>query len=378
MIEKLNENSKELSEEYENFVRSHPNGGFAQSLNWAKVKSNWKHQALILRDDNGKIKGTALILIQPVPYINKTMLYSPHGPVCDYDDTDTLKELIKAVEKIGKVYNACLFRCDPDIEAGNSAYEKIFKQSGFSHKKDPVEFTTIQPRNSYILPIGGKSADEIMAGFHHKWRYNIRLALRTGVQCNVCGTEMLDVFCRLMEETGQRDGFQVRSKEYFEQVLNAYGENARLYICTHDGTPLSGALAIRDGQKVSYVYGASTAKHRNLMPNYLMQWNMINWAIESGCNKYDFMGIPHYDNPEHPNYGVYRFKKGFGGKIYTSIGEFDLFLKPILGRLTAWCIRTRLYLSRLQTEKKAVASKPVSEEAKIESENIIRKMQSEM
>jgi len=59
------------------------------------------------------------------------------------------------------------------------------------------------------------------------------------------------------------------------------------------------------------------------MPNYLMQWNMIKWAIESQCDIYDFMGIPHCDEENHSNYGVYRFKKGFNGEIVKYAGEFD-------------------------------------------------------
>ncbi len=58
------------------------------------------------------------------------------------------------------------------------------------------------------------------------------------------------------------------------------------------------------------------------MPNYLMQWRMIEWACESECGLYDFMGIPHYNDPSHSNYGVYRFKQGFGGRVTVYAGEF--------------------------------------------------------
>lgn len=127
-----------------------------------------------------------------------------------------------------------------------------------------------------------------------------------------------------MQATGKRDGFAIRSKEYFEKFLYAFEENARLYMCySPDGEAISGALTVRYGNRVSYVYGASSDTQRNLMPNYLMQWNMIKWAIESQCDIYDFMGIPHCDEENHSNYGVYRFKKGFNGEIVKYAGEFD-------------------------------------------------------
>lgn len=358
MIERLNQADAAACREYEGFVHKHPNGSFMQSLQWARVKSNWMREVLLVRDQQGQLAGTALLLIQPVPYIRKTMLYAPRGPVCAYDDAATLREIITGIESVAKEYQACLFRSDPDIGREDRESLAVFKQLGFRHQYNPPEFTTIQPRNSYVLPLEGKSPEEIFMSFHHKWRYNIRLAKRKGVVCESHGPEGLDAFYTLMRETGKRDGFQIRSRAYFHRLLDAFGENARLYICSKDGVPLSGAIVLRDGRSVSYLYGASTAAQRNMMPNYLMQWTMIQWAMDSGCKSYDFMGIPHYDRPDHPNHGVYRFKKGFGGEIHTAPGEFDLHLSPVWGRLTAVCIRMRLYWSRLATEKKATRSKP--------------------
>ena len=142
------------------------------------------------------------------------------------------------------------------------------------------------------------------------------------MECRVCGTECLDDFYRLMEETGKRDGFCIRSKEYFRRMLENLGEHCRLYICYYEGKPLSGAVTTQYAGKTCYVYGASTAECRNVMPNYLMQWTMIQWAVENGCEIYDFQGIPFYKDETHPNYGVYRFKCGFNGEVLTYAGEF--------------------------------------------------------
>ena len=106
-------------------------------------------------------------------------------------------------------------------------------------------------------------------------------------------------------------------------MLDALGEHCRLYLCYHEGVPLSGAVATQFAGKTCYVYGASSNEHRNLMPNYLMQWTMIQWAIENGCFVYDFQGIPYYFDETHPNYGVYRFKRGFNGQVVVLAGEFD-------------------------------------------------------
>ena len=41
---------------------------------------------------------------------------------------------------------------------------------------------------------------------------------------------------------------------------------------------------------------------------------MINWALEGKNYIYDFQGIPFYNDETNPNYGVYKFKKGFNGE----------------------------------------------------------------
>ncbi len=66
------------------------------------------------------------------------------------------------------------------------------------------------------------------------------------------------------------------------------------------------------------------------MPNYLLQWNMIQWAIETGCRIYDFRGVSGDLTPDNPLYGLYRFKKDFNGDLVQFVGEYDLvFNKPV-------------------------------------------------
>ncbi|MGM9623135.1 MAG: peptidoglycan bridge formation glycyltransferase FemA/FemB family protein, partial [Butyricicoccus porcorum] len=69
---------------------------------------------------------------------------------------------------------------------------------------------------------------------------------------------------------------------------------------------------------------------RKLMPNYLLQWMMIQWALEKGCRIYDFRGVSGDLTPDNPLYGLYRFKKDFNGDLVQFVGEYDLvFNKPV-------------------------------------------------
>ena len=277
--------------EYEAFLQSHPKGHFAQSSLWAKQKPMWTWDAVAVRGEDGKIKGSLALMTRKVPGIGRTLMYGCRGPVCDLDDRETFAQLLEGAKALAKKYKRYVFR----------------------------------------LNVEGKTEDELMAAFHQKWRYNIRLAERKGVSVKICGKEMVPAFADLMLTTGVRDGFVTRKPEYFANMLDNLGEHARLYMAFDpEGTPIAGTLAIHYGDKVWYLYGASSNEHRNLMPNYLLQWRMIQWAVETGCRIYDFRGVSGNVSEDNPLYGLFRFKQGFGGDFTEFVGEEDLVLSPVI------------------------------------------------
>lgn len=313
---------------FEQFVSTHRQGGFMQSLRWANVKVGWGFEAILSRDGDGHIKGAMLVLIKRVPLLGRSLLYAPRGPVCDPYDRETLEDLIAGVDQLAKKHKAYMFRMDPYVLACDQKFIQLATDMGFAFTPDLGDFKTIQTRNNYMLNIEGRTAEEVMAGFHSKWRYNIRVAQRHGVECRVCDKTHIDEFYSLMEKTGQRDGFIIRPKEYFVRMLDCLGDYCRLYLCFYEGRAISGAISTQCAGKTCYVYGASDNEMRNLMPNHLMQWTMIQWAIENGCFLYDFQGIPGYTDENDPNYGIYKFKKGFNGEVVEFAGEFDRIYSP--------------------------------------------------
>lgn len=316
--------------EYEAFVQSSPKGNFAQSSLWAKQKPMWDWKALAVRDEAGAIKGTLALLIRKVPGLPFTLMYGCRGPVCDLSDQAVLRELLNGARQLAKEQKAYVLKLDPDVPSSNTVFRDFMLGQGFQLKEGGKNFEAIQPRYVFRLNVEGKTEDELMAGFHQKWRYNIRLAARKGVEVRICGKEMVPDFARLMLETGVRDGFVTRQPEYFSQMLDNLGEHCRLYMAFHEEVPIAGTLAIHYGDKVWYLYGASSNEYRNLMPNYLLQWRMIQWAVETGCRVYDFRGVSGDLSEDNPLYGLYKFKKGFGGEFTEFVGEMDLVLnRPV-------------------------------------------------
>ena len=322
--------TQETLQEYEAFIQSHPKGNFAQSYLWGKQKPAWIWKAIAVRGEDGAIKGTMAVMIRKMPMVGKTLMYACRGPVCDLDDKETFGQLLEGAKALAKEYKSYVIKIDPDVPSSNTAFADMLQSFGFRSKEGGKNFEAIQPRYVFRLDVDGKTEEELQAGFHQKWRYNIRVALKKGVEVKICGKEMVPAFADLMLTTGVRDGFVTRQPEYFAAMLDNLGEHCRLYMAFHEGTPIAGTLAIHYGDKVWYLYGASSNEHRNLMPNYLLQWCMIQWAVETGCRVYDFRGVSGDVSEDNPLYGLYRFKKGFGGDFTEFVGEMDLVLnKPV-------------------------------------------------
>lgn len=316
--------------EYENFISTHLKGHFMQSAKWAEVKDNWKWEGVIVRGEDKKIKGALSVLIRKLPGLPLTLMYAPRGPVCDPHDKETFRALLSGAKKLARKHKSYILKLDPDIKAEDKEFLAICKELGLSLSKPGKNFEGIQPRFVFRLYLQGRGEEEMMASFHSKTRYNIRVAQKKGVTVEIKGKECLADFHRIMLETGLRDHFMIRSQGYFEKMLDALGEDARLYMAYFEGKPVAGTIAVHYGDKVWYLYGASSNEYRNVMPNYLLQWEMIRWAVDTHCTLYDFRGVSGDLDESNPLYGLYRFKKGFNGEFTEFIGEANMVFSPFV------------------------------------------------
>ena len=321
---------EKTQKEYKEFLEKHERCNFQQSPEWAKVKSNWINETVLAEDENGKIIGAINVLIRKIPIFGNIM-YSSRGPICDIHDISVMKQLTDGIKELAKKYKAIVYKAEPDIESKDEEFRNIVTNLGYKIKDDAKNFRDeIQPRYVFRLDIKGKTEEEIFANFHSKTRYNIRLATKKGVIIKEGNREDLKEFHKIMVETGARDGFIIRQLSYFEKMYDELApEHMKLLLAYYDGQPISGVIPIMYGNKTWYLYGASSNQHRNLMPNYLLQWEMIKMAIARKDDIYDFRGVSGVVDENHPQYGLYRFKKGFGATFTEFIGEIYIPFKPI-------------------------------------------------
>ena len=340
----------------ESYIQSHPNSHFLQMPQWADVKAGWDWRGILVYRD-GKLAGAMSVLIRRLlPGV--TIFYVPRGPVCDRKDPFVMSQMLVAAEDLAREHGAILMMMDPDEPDENRIFREIMESLDF-HERQDSGFGNIQAQHVFRLPLLNRSREDVFQNFSAKTRYNVRLALRKGVQvrqfsgaCRVPEKE-LEAFSALMAETGQRDRFLVRDKEYFRRVLKSLGREAILFMAYLDEQPIAGTIGVFSGRKGWYLYGASGNAHRSVMPNYLLQWEMIRYAMEQHCQFYDFRGVPGDVSADHPLHGLYRFKKGFGGEYCKFTGLYVYRFRPILARCFELALRIlRKYRSlRLQPAK---------------------------
>ena len=323
--------NKTDEEEYTKFLENHERCNFQQSLEWARVKTSWKREVILAEDENKKIIGSLMVWVRKIPIFGNIM-YSARGPVCDIHDMEVLQQLTEVAKELAKKYNAIVLRIEPDIKGDDEDFKNIMLQLGFSIKDDAKNFREeIQPRYVFRLNTKGKTEDEIFKAFHQKTRYNVRLATKKGVTIKEGNKEDLKDFHKIMVTTGIRDGFITRPLEYFEKMYDELGpEHMKVLLAYYDGKPIAGVIPIMYGNKTWYLYGASSNEHRNLMPNYLLQWEMIKIALSRKSDIYDLRGVPGIADNSN---GLYRMKKGFGAEYTEFVGEVYMPYKPIMYNL---------------------------------------------
>ena len=349
-------NDEKSSIEYTEFLESHERCNFQQSIEWGRVKTAWKKEIVLAEDENGKIIGSICVWIRKIP-IYGNLMYSSRGPVCDIHDEEVMKQLTDGIIELGKKYKAFVYRMEPDVKKDDLDFRRIVESLDYKIKDDAKDFRDeIQPRFVFKLDIKGKTEEEIMAGFHQKTRYNIRLATKKGVVIKEGKKEDLKIFHKIMVETGKRDDFIIRSLSYFEKMYDEMApKHMKLLMAYYEDKPISGIIPIMYGNKTWYLYGASSNSHRNLMPNYLLQWEAIKQAIKDGHDVYDFRGVSGVVDESHPQYGLYRFKKGFGAEFTEFIGEVFIPFSPLkykMYKFTEKNYRKIRALKRKLTEKK--------------------------
>lgn len=316
------------------FVNEHPQGHFLQSWGWGELKatSGWQPLRLALWDTtNNQIVAAAQILRRTAPHVSLRfghLTYIPKGPVLDWSNETLCDTFFEQLHFYLRREGAILLRLEPSQEDDGDIMQRMAQQKMHTTQ-------AVQPVRTIMLDI---TPDEtkLLTQMKEKWRYNVRLAGRKGVTIRVAETiEDVQAWYTLLETTGERDQFGIHTLAYYLQVWRTFtpDDTVRLLLAEFNGQLLAGIFVSVFARQAIYLYGASSNEQRHLMPNYLLQWEAIRWAKSRGASSYDFWGIPETEAEDEAMAGVYRFKRGWGGRVVQFPGCYEYIYRPLAMRI---------------------------------------------
>ncbi len=313
------------SASWDELLQSYPEAHLLQTSSWAEFKQAFGWSAVRVRAEHC----AAQILLRRLP-LGLSIAYLPKGPL-----GTQWQELWPQVDALCRQHHAIFLQVEPDLFEPLPNEVRTLWLAGFTSEEH-----TIQPRRTIIVDLT-QDEDQLLAAMKQKTRYNIRLAERHGVQ--VLTSADLEGFYRMMQTTAQRDGFALHSADYYRRAFSIFEPQGRAVLleAVLNQKPLAYLMAFLQHERAWYFYGASDDEMRNLMPTYLLQWEAMRWAKANGAKTYDLWGIPDEDEAVLEEqftsrsdglWGVYRFKRGFGGQILRSAPAFIRVYNPLLYR----------------------------------------------
>ena len=316
------------AEAWDDFVRTQRRGHLLQLSRWGELKSRfgWEEQTVALCQAN-VIQAGALVLLKQLPLRVGKMAYVPLGGYAvDVALYPRLWEAIKTETK------AAFLKIEPGHFCADS--ELDLASAGFEPSPQ-----AIQPPTTIIIDISGDQ-DSIMRRMNQGTRRKIRKSLKSDIEYVEGEGGDLPAFNRLMQRTGARNAFGVHNAGYFEAVYDLFmPQYGALLLARHETDLLAAIMVFALGDTAWYLYGASSRDKSNLYATYGIQWAAIEWAKRRGCRYYDLWGVPDHDEAtleaqfkgrNDGLWGVYGFKRGWGGALRRSAGAWDIAFNPLV------------------------------------------------
>ena len=251
--------------------------------------------------------------------------YLPKGP--GISSIRELDELLPDLKLFARKHGVFAVKIEPEFTKRDEVLADLMKLG-------PVRVRPIQPNFSTITLDISDDLETVMARLNQKGRHAIRRAERDGVTTQL--VEATDENCQVMYDLLAKTAagsFSIRSFTYYKTFWQRYQAAGlgQLLFAYVDDKIVAGAYGIAFGEKGTYKDGASVRERTVYGASHLLQWRLIEWMKSRGVRIHDFCGAPPSDqikNPDHPHYGIGRFKTSFNKEVTDYVGAYDVIIRP--------------------------------------------------
>lgn len=252
------------------------------------------------------------------------------------------KKMLKVIKEEAKKQKVIMVKFEPSVRANLK----------FGRKLGLVKGRPLFTKNTFWLDLT-KNEEGLLAGMKAKTRYNIRLAAKKGVVVlEDSSNSGFNDYWKLMKETTSRQAFYAHNRAYhlkMWQEMKKAGQ-AHLLKAVYKKEVLAVWIVFILNDVLYYPYGASSRKHRELMVNNLLAWEVIKFGKKKGCKLFDMWGsLGKNPDKNDPWYGFHKFKEGYGGELVEFVGSWDLVISPVLYWLYRFGEKVRWMILRWKT-----------------------------
>ncbi|MDM8519988.1 peptidoglycan bridge formation glycyltransferase FemA/FemB family protein [Anaerolineales bacterium HSG6] len=328
------------------FVSTMSNAHLMQGYEWGRFKtqSGWKLQRVGVEKD-GDIVAGAQILFRKLPGVPYTLAYLSKGPLINLplmtDEQYVISQkLWQTIHQASRQQQAIFLMTEPNFPDAFHIRQYLH-QLGFQTSDH-----TNHPHSTIIVDLNHDEAT-LLKNMRKKTRQLIRKAGRNGVTIVEGDEQDLAEFYQVIQTTANLKNIPSHQYDFYHQVWQTYQPNdaVKLFFAKHDGQTVATKMVFRFGERSLHLWGGTTRQGRAMQASYLIQWEALKWAKQQGCQQADLWGIPDEvgrllkksENPPKDKrndlWGIYLFKRGFGGQVESYVGTYNYVYKPMLYRL---------------------------------------------
>ena len=316
-------------EHWYHIIKDFADANIYQTWAYDEVRCGQTNLSHIILKKNNLVVAVAQARIVKFPFLNIGIAYVRWGPIwkstLSKANVEVFSQAIRALRNEYACKRGLLLRIYPLLYNDcPEPFLDLMKGEGFNLLKSK------QPDRTLAIDLNN-SLDTLRNGLKQKWRNQLNAAERNGLEIiNGHHVELFATFENIYQKMVERKNFiGAGSINVFRLIQNKLPDDfkLRVFLCLYKGEPCAGAICSSIGKTGIYLFGATNETALKNKASYLIQWKIVEFLKNQGCNYYDLHGI----NPEN-NPGTYIFKAGLcgsNGRDIRFLGYFDSWTNPV-------------------------------------------------
>ncbi|MDO6425483.1 FemAB family PEP-CTERM system-associated protein [Thalassotalea sp. 1_MG-2023] len=274
---------------WDNYVRTHKQGSFFHLSGWMSVISkSFGHSCYyIMAEDGDQVLGVLPLVEVKSALFGHALISTPFcvygGAIADNDD------VVRELESHAKTLSESL--------------EVDYLELRYRHAQNNGLLLK-QVHSTFGCELA-EDSEQILAKVKKKQRAVIRHSLKNELKHQV--THDVEQFYQLLSESYRNLGTPIFSKQYFENLMNEFSQNADILVVNDaEGNPSNAVMNFYFNDQVLPYYGGGNSASRAIKSaDYMYYQVMCHAKEEKGSQWYDFGRSKHDSGP-------YKYKKNWG------------------------------------------------------------------